>query len=119
IFHVRKLIIKRSAVETASSGVLWSVHSTLQLPKAAKPISSLYLKSQVSSSELGYLTSQLSGIKISIDDGFGSQNHAKSISVSPIRPLFQPVARRICPLTGKKANRANKVSFSNHKTKKL
>ena len=26
---------------------------------------------------------------------------------------------RICPLTGKKANKANKVSFSNHKTKKL
>ncbi|KAJ6719384.1 39S RIBOSOMAL PROTEIN L28 MITOCHONDRIAL [Salix purpurea] len=26
---------------------------------------------------------------------------------------------RICPFTGKKANRANKVSFSNHKTKKL
>lgn len=26
---------------------------------------------------------------------------------------------RVCPLTGKKANRANKVSFSNHKTKKL
>ncbi|KAJ6988698.1 hypothetical protein D5086_016925 [Populus alba] len=26
---------------------------------------------------------------------------------------------RICPFTGKKANRASKVSFSNHKTKKL
>ncbi|KAF3773812.1 50S ribosomal protein L28 [Nymphaea thermarum] len=26
---------------------------------------------------------------------------------------------RVCPFTGKKANRANKVSFSNHKTKKL
>ncbi|MBA0856254.1 hypothetical protein Goshw_025547 [Gossypium schwendimanii] len=26
---------------------------------------------------------------------------------------------RICPFTGKKANKANKVSFSNHKTKKL
>jgi large subunit ribosomal protein L28 len=26
---------------------------------------------------------------------------------------------RICPFTGKKANRANKVSFSAHKTKKL
>ena len=29
------------------------------------------------------------------------------------------LAGRICPFTGKKANRANKVSFSNHKTKKL
>ncbi|RYQ94721.1 hypothetical protein Ahy_B08g089656 isoform C [Arachis hypogaea] len=27
--------------------------------------------------------------------------------------------RRVCPFTGKKANKANKVSFSNHKTKKL
>lgn len=26
---------------------------------------------------------------------------------------------RICPFTGKKSNRANKVSHSNHKTKKL
>lgn len=26
---------------------------------------------------------------------------------------------RVCPFTGKKSNRANKVSFSNHKTKKL
>lgn len=25
---------------------------------------------------------------------------------------------RVCPFTGKKTNRANKVSFSNHKTKK-
>ncbi|XP_062166188.1 large ribosomal subunit protein bL28c-like [Alnus glutinosa] len=28
-------------------------------------------------------------------------------------------ACRICPFTGKKANRANKISFSAHKTKKL
>ncbi|KAI8005114.1 hypothetical protein LOK49_LG08G02618 [Camellia lanceoleosa] len=26
---------------------------------------------------------------------------------------------RVCPFTGKKSNRANKVSHSNHKTKKL
>ncbi|KAL5122104.1 50S ribosomal protein L28, chloroplastic [Glycine soja] len=26
---------------------------------------------------------------------------------------------RVCPFTGKKSNRANKLSFSNHKTKKL
>ncbi|KAJ6356256.1 hypothetical protein OIU78_004380 [Salix suchowensis] len=44
------------------------------------------------------------------------QNH----SPAPFSPALQPViARRICPFTGKKANRANKVSFSNHKTKKL
>ncbi|XP_047164244.1 50S ribosomal protein L28, chloroplastic, partial [Vigna umbellata] len=28
-------------------------------------------------------------------------------------------SERVCPFTGKKSNRANKVSFSNHKTKKL
>ncbi|CAL9073563.1 unnamed protein product [Musa textilis] len=32
---------------------------------------------------------------------------------------FLLVSGRVCPFTGKKANRANKVSFSNHKTKKL
>ncbi|KAL9257199.1 Large ribosomal subunit protein bL28c-like protein [Drosera capensis] len=36
---------------------------------------------------------------------------------SPPRRLIQPiVARRICPFLGKKANKANRVSHSNHKT---
>ncbi|KAL2323758.1 hypothetical protein Fmac_028137 [Flemingia macrophylla] len=39
-----------------------------------------------------------------------------SLSAPPPLPI---VARRVCPFTGKKSNRANKVSFSNHKTKKL
>ncbi|KAM6544901.1 hypothetical protein CsatB_025637 [Cannabis sativa] len=54
------------------------------------------------------------------------KTNACAVSIQPARPIFtkfspalQPVARRICPFTGKKANRANKVSFSNHKTKKL
>ncbi|KAG5236380.1 large ribosomal protein [Salix suchowensis] len=68
--------------------------------------------SQVSVSEIGFVTSQLSGIRI-------SYNPPKPLS-APFSPALQPViARRICPFTGKKANRANKVSFSNHKTKKL
>ncbi|KAL5781643.1 hypothetical protein ACOSP7_006672 [Xanthoceras sorbifolium] len=66
------------------------------------------------SSELGFVTSQLCGIKIS----YNSSDVAIPIS-SPFSPALQPVARRVCPFTGKKANRANKVSFSNHKTKKL
>ncbi|CAL9082342.1 unnamed protein product [Musa acuminata var. zebrina] len=37
----------------------------------------------------------------------------------PTARVHPVVARRVCPFTGKKANRANKVSFSNHKTKKL
>ncbi|KMZ65885.1 50S ribosomal protein L28 [Zostera marina] len=62
--------------------------------------------------------------------GFASSSQFRGIKIAaPISPFaittitsrpfqFQPVAKRICPLTGKKANRANKVSFSNHKTKK-
>ncbi|XP_025615505.1 uncharacterized protein [Arachis hypogaea] len=36
-----------------------------------------------------------------------------------LRPSVGPWEGRVCPFTGKKANKANKVSFSNHKTKKL
>ncbi|KAI9194985.1 hypothetical protein LWI28_010605 [Acer negundo] len=71
-------------------------------------------QSKLFSSELGFVTSQLSGIQIS----YNLSHVPKPIS-SPFSPALQPVARRICPFTGKKANRANKVSFSNHKTKKL
>ncbi|WOK95391.1 50S ribosomal protein L28, chloroplastic [Canna indica] len=39
--------------------------------------------------------------------------------VRPTPRVLPVVARRVCPFTGKKANKANKVSFSNHKTKKL
>ncbi|XP_030975120.1 50S ribosomal protein L28, chloroplastic [Quercus lobata] len=85
-------------------------------PVKISPISSSSLRTKlsVSVSELGFLTSQLSGTKIS------DYNLAHSITAPPFTPPLQPiVARRICPFTGKKANRANKVSFSNHKTKKL
>ncbi|XP_077252811.1 ribosomal L28 family [Tasmannia lanceolata] len=64
---------------------------------------------------IGFLSSQLGGIKISPDLSF---INPPIKSVSPYRTI-QPIARRICPFTGKKANKANKVSFSNHKTKKL
>ncbi|OMO95392.1 Ribosomal protein L28 [Corchorus olitorius] len=73
-------------------------------------------KAKASSKSLGFVTSQLSGIKISCN--ILEVAPVKPIS-SPFTPALQPVARRICPFTGKKANRANKVSFSNHKTKKL
>ncbi|XP_057832560.1 large ribosomal subunit protein bL28c [Cryptomeria japonica] len=33
--------------------------------------------------------------------------------------VIQIVASRVCPFTGKRSNNANKVSFSNKKTKKL
>ncbi|CAI9762738.1 unnamed protein product [Fraxinus pennsylvanica] len=67
-------------------------------------------------SDLGFITSQLSGIKISTTQ---FQTSATSPISAPFRPSLQPVARRICPFTGKKSNKANKVSHSNHKTKRL
>ncbi|GFY81714.1 ribosomal L28 family [Actinidia rufa] len=63
-------------------------------------------------SELGFLSSQFSGIKISND------------TIVFTKPIFYPIPTpfstcRVCPFTGKKSNRANKVSHSNHKTKRL
>ncbi|KAK7835418.1 large ribosomal subunit protein bL28c-like [Quercus suber] len=91
--------------------------STLCFRRTGAPVfspTSSSLRTKVSVSELGFLSSQLSGTKIS------DYNLSHSITAPPFTPPLQPiVARRICPFTGKKANRANKVSFSNHKTKKL
>ncbi|KAL4643602.1 large ribosomal subunit protein bL28c [Castanea sativa] len=89
--------------------------STLCFRRTGAPVFSPRTKAQAQAvSELGFLTSQLSGTKIS------DYNLSHSITAPPFTPPLQPiVARRICPFTGKKANRANKVSFSNHKTKKL
>ncbi|KAH9602069.1 hypothetical protein KSS87_007007 [Heliosperma pusillum] len=77
-----------------------------------KPQLSLKSKTTISS-DLGFVISQLSGIHI-------TPINKPLISFAPIYPsVLQPVARRVCPFTGKKSNNANKVSFSNHKTKKL
>ncbi|CAN6834469.1 hypothetical protein Bca4012_033827 [Brassica carinata] len=73
-------------------------------------------KSVAKPTELGFLSSQLSGLRISQGP---SSDVINRISLSSFPGLQPIVARRICPFTGKKANRANKVSFSNHKTKKL
>ncbi|KAI4345861.1 hypothetical protein L6164_012950 [Bauhinia variegata] len=99
---------------SAASGVLLNNNFGLSFPKTK---TSKNLPARVSAvSELGFVTSQLSGIKISYDP---SPKLAKPLVAAPLLPAFQPVARRVCPFTGKKANKANKVSFSNHKTKKL
>ncbi|KAE8076081.1 hypothetical protein FH972_014753 [Carpinus fangiana] len=98
---------------SATSGVFLTNASSLCFRKTdSSKRSSLRTRAV---SELGFVTSQLSGIKISCNqcDVIGALS-------APLTPRIQPiVARRICPFTGKKANRANKVSFSNHKTKKL
>ncbi|KAK4749140.1 hypothetical protein SAY87_026589 [Trapa incisa] len=85
--------------------------------RRAEHSSTLLLKAKKATSpslELGFVTSQLSGLRFSVDR---CDLPRPCPATSP--PLLLPVARRICPLTGKKANKANKVSFSNHKTKKL
>ncbi|KAJ8768356.1 hypothetical protein K2173_021509 [Erythroxylum novogranatense] len=64
--------------------------------------------------DLSSVSSQLNGIKIAYQ-----QPLLPMPVFSPLSPALQPVARRVCPFTGKRANKANKVSFSNHKTKKL
>ncbi|KAH6834641.1 Ribosomal L28 family [Perilla frutescens var. hirtella] len=71
------------------------------------------LKSSKASSEIGFISSHLSGIKISTT---AFERTAPTKISAPFRPSLQPVARRICPFTGKKSNKANRVSHSNHKT---
>ncbi|CAH8389282.1 unnamed protein product [Eruca vesicaria subsp. sativa] len=88
----------------------------LQLQMTSSP--KFILRTTVTLKELGFVTSQLSGLRISHRLSTDVSNRISSLPLFPSR--LQPiVARRICPFTGKKANRANKVSFSNHKTKKL
>ncbi|KAK8938695.1 hypothetical protein KSP39_PZI011264 [Platanthera zijinensis] len=64
--------------------------------------------------ELGFGLSQLAGFKLTFSQppSLRQTTPVQKISASLI-------VERICPFTGKKANRANIVSFSNHKTKKL
>ncbi|XP_021751815.1 50S ribosomal protein L28, chloroplastic [Chenopodium quinoa] len=81
-----------------------------------KPQFSCSLKPKPTVSELGFLTSQFTGIQISQSPFLTTIN--KPIS-APFKPSLQPVARRVCPFTGKKSNKANRVSHSNHKTKRL
>ncbi|KAH6768442.1 Ribosomal L28 family [Perilla frutescens var. frutescens] len=71
------------------------------------------LKSSKASSEIGFISSQLSGIQISAT---ALERTAPTTISAPFRPSLQPVARRICPFTGKKSNKANRVSHSNHRT---
>ncbi|CAN1279203.1 50S ribosomal protein L28, chloroplastic [Linum perenne] len=101
---------------SATASMLLGNTLSLRVPRTNLRFSNLHSSSKASSiSELGFLGYQLSGIQISSDH----LNSARPIS-APLKPALQPiVARRVCIFTGKKSNRANKVSFSNHKTKKL
>ncbi|XP_059632322.1 large ribosomal subunit protein bL28c [Cornus florida] len=97
------------AAVTASSGLVVGQNLCFLKAQTNRPS----FKSKVLP-DLGFVTSQLSGLKISYNNLL-----TKPIISAPFRPALQPVARRVCPFTGKKTNRANKVSHSNHKTKKL
>ncbi|KAL6548290.1 hypothetical protein OROGR_008711 [Orobanche gracilis] len=70
-------------------------------------------KNSKTSSAIGSLASQLTGVRISTTQFLKTAPFPIS---APFRPSLQPVVRRICPFTGKKSNKANKVSHSNHKT---
>ncbi|CAD6205187.1 unnamed protein product [Miscanthus lutarioriparius] len=81
--------------------------SSFAMPAAAR---------RASSASLGFATSQLAGLSLSLSAGAATPT---AVALLPKRQQLQPiVARRVCPFTDKKTNRANKVSFSNHKTKK-
>ncbi|XP_047946571.1 50S ribosomal protein L28, chloroplastic [Salvia hispanica] len=85
----------------------------MSVPAAkSQHVSRISLKSSRLSSDVGFISSQLSGIKISTT---AFETTPCTIS-APFRPSLQPVARRICPFTGKKPNKANRVSHSNHRT---
>ncbi|GAB2294378.1 60S ribosomal protein L28 [Dionaea muscipula] len=77
-------------------------------PKSLKAIST--------GADLGFLASQFSGIQIQLNQSFTID---PIVAAPPSRRSIQPVARRVCPFTGKKSNKANKVSHSNHKTIKF
>ncbi|KAJ4834129.1 60S ribosomal protein L28 [Turnera subulata] len=97
-----------AAAAMATSGVLFQNYRKPQLPK----IPSVSRTNATSFPGLGSLTSQFNGIRIShntTDASYGLSTNSA--------PALQPiVASRVCPFTGKRANKANKVSFSNHKT---
>ncbi|XP_042401970.1 50S ribosomal protein L28, chloroplastic-like [Zingiber officinale] len=74
---------------------------------------SFSLATTLSAGALGFGRSQLVGFPVIFTTSLPSLRVPHKLPITPV------VARRVCPFTGKKANRANKVSFSNHKTKKL
>ncbi|XP_044953091.1 50S ribosomal protein L28, chloroplastic [Hordeum vulgare subsp. vulgare] len=88
------------------ASMMCSYSYSYSMPAAARaPV----LRSNANAASLGFATSQLAGLSL------GLTSTAVSIPTNTKNAI---VARRICPFLEKKTNRANKVSFSNHKTKK-
>ncbi|KAL7145003.1 hypothetical protein ABFS83_07G049500 [Erythranthe nasuta] len=97
------------ATITATLGPMMMGVSVSKSPNMGR----LSLKTSNTCSEIGSVASQLSGLKISTAH---FQITAPVPISAPLRRALQPVARRVCPLTGKKSNKANLVSHSNHRT---
>ncbi|KAL7177613.1 hypothetical protein ACSBR2_030887 [Camellia fascicularis] len=108
------MAVVTASSSSSSSGLVVGHKSGVCFWRAQLSSTRQALRTKKACSELGFVTSQLNGIKIS----YLNNVFANPIS-APFNPPLQPVARRVCPFTGKKSNRANKVSHSNHKTKKL
>ncbi|CAM0958955.1 unnamed protein product [Alopecurus aequalis] len=85
-----------------------SMLCSYSMPGARAPL--LRANSHASATSLGFATSQLAGLSLGLAATTGAP-----FTVSTRHTI---VARRICPFLDKRTNRANKVSFSNHKTKK-
>ncbi|KAG9446888.1 hypothetical protein H6P81_013016 [Aristolochia fimbriata] len=88
-----------------------AIHSPLSSTRVSPSSASLPAKGL----SLRFVTSQLAGLTISPDFGCSPLSKTRTTRLT----VVQPLARRVCPFTGKKSNKANKVSHSNHKTKKL
>uniref|UniRef100_A0ACD5X376 Uncharacterized protein n=1 Tax=Avena sativa TaxID=4498 RepID=A0ACD5X376_AVESA len=78
---------------------------------AAAARAPLLRSSANAATSLGFAMSQLAGLSL------GLTAPAAAVPL-PLSTKHTIIARRICPFLEKKTNRANKVSFSNHKTKK-
>ncbi|MCL7025728.1 hypothetical protein MKW94_021019 [Papaver nudicaule] len=94
---------------TAASGLMLSSYSPLRFSKSdtssSSSSSSGSLKVRVSS-DLTFLTSQLSGIKLSAGE-FTSTNSASSISYAPLKPVaHRVIVSDVSNLKEKKAGKA-------------
>ncbi|PRQ36712.1 putative ribosomal protein L28 [Rosa chinensis] len=100
---------------SATAAIFFGSSSGLCLLRGAESSKRILSSMTQAVSDIGFLTNQLSGLKISYD--VSSQLPKSRLHSFP--PWLSAHCCSICPFTGKKANYANKISFSAHKTKKL
>ncbi|CAM6100006.1 unnamed protein product [Calypogeia fissa] len=84
----------------------------------ASSVCSLSIAAPVRS--LGAVSGELAGAGAQSLRHCSSSSTSSSSSSAAATPLLvQPIAKRVCDLTGKKANNGYRVSFSKHRTKHL